>query len=190
MLSSFLAPNREWLDEPNVWGAPGFLAIVGTADNTTVRVRSKAKVAAGAAGSGIGPLGPGGEATYTLGRGDVLELTSNVVFSADAECTFPAEGGGGCTGGRVNDLTGSTSLLCLEEYVIVWWTTKSLTGLVLDIPTWCWLRTRYKTDAGLGALCACEYDGRVGVGRDGPQFLSVPSDGYGGRASEVLRAAA
>ncbi len=89
-----------------------------------------------------------------------------------------------------NDLSGSIRLLSLEEYVIVWWMNKSLIGLKLDVPTWCWLRTRYKSDVGLGALSADECDGRVYVGWSVPQDLAVPHGYFGGRASEVVKTAA
>ncbi|MBI5793842.1 hypothetical protein HZA87_02015 [Candidatus Uhrbacteria bacterium] len=85
-----------------------------------------------------------------------------------------------------NDLTASTKLLCLEEYVIVYWTHHDLTGICIDVSTWCWLRTRF----GRCALNAIVTDGEVGVSRDDPDSLSVPYAYEGGRAVEVVKNAA
>lgn len=80
-----------------------------------------------------------------------------------------------------NDLTASIKLLCLEEYVIAYWTHRDLTGQKLDINTWCWLRTR----CGQGALDASG-GGEVRVLRLDAGDLAIPYDGGGGRAVEVV----
>lgn len=85
-----------------------------------------------------------------------------------------------------NDLTVAVKLLSLEEYAIVYWTHRDLTGKRVDISTWCWLRTRF----GLGVLDASGPVGGVGVGRRGPGILSIPCDVEGGRAVEVVKNAA
>lgn len=82
-----------------------------------------------------------------------------------------------------NDLTKSICLLSLEEYVIVWYFLKA-SGTVIDVSTWCWLRTRFN---GSGALNAHECRGMVGVGRSDAEYLSEPYDINGGRASEVVK---
>ncbi len=84
-----------------------------------------------------------------------------------------------------NDLTAPTSgirLLSLEEYAIVYWTHRDLTGERIDINTWSWLRTRY----GLGALRASDDGGGVSVSRGDASYLSAPDDNGGGRAVEVV----
>jgi len=84
-----------------------------------------------------------------------------------------------------NDLTAPASgirLLSLEEYAIVYWTHRNLTGLRIDVSTWCWLRTRY----GLGALSAYEHDGGIIVHWLDASHLAVPYDDDGGRAVEVV----
>ena len=90
-----------------------------------------------------------------------------------------------------NDLTSPASgirLLSLEEYAVVYWTHRDLTGLRIDVSTWCWLRTR----CGSGALRASDYDGEVGVGRRGASSLAVPYVVGGGRrcVEVVLKPAA
>lgn len=74
-------------------------------------------------------------------------------------------------------------LLSLEEYVIVWHAMRVETGVMLDVLTWCWLRTRFN---GSGALGASGHDGRVGVGRLSSGSLSVGDDDGGGRSAEVV----
>lgn len=90
------------------------------------------------------------------------------------------------TGTCWNDLTSEHTLLCLEEYMIVWHVMRVLENVLLDRPTWCWLRTRYQTDSGSGALNVDEYDGRVIVCRSGPGDLSIDFVNAGGRVSEVV----
>lgn len=88
-----------------------------------------------------------------------------------------------------NDLTAPASgirLLSLEEYALVYWTHRDLTGKRIDISTWCWLRTRF----GRSALSASDYDGGVGVSWLDPDYLSIPYDNEGGRAVEVVKNAA
>jgi len=90
-----------------------------------------------------------------------------------------------------NDLTAPASgirLLSLEEYAIVYWTHRDLTGLRIDVSTWCWLRTRY----GSGALSADDYDGVISVYWHVVFCLVVPYDNAGGRrcVEVVLKPAA
>jgi len=84
------------------------------------------------------------------------------------------------------NLMDSVRLLSLEEYVIVWYAHKAATGRDLDVPTWCWLRTRYD----LSALDACEHDGEVDINTFGVRGLSRPSNDEGGRATEMIASAA
>lgn len=111
-----------------------------------------------------------------------------------------------------NDLAKTIRLLSLEEFVKHWHATKAGAlfnvlfaqrnvaspseamsegrgevgakeiGRMLDVRTWCWLRTRF----GRGALCALGIVGRVyvnGVSADG---LSIPVGSAGGRAADVV----
>ncbi len=88
-------------------------------------------------------------------------------------------------------LTSQIILLSLEEYVIVWYVTKSATGLMLDHWTHCWLRTVYKAEAGLGVMDARELIGAVSVGMSSfPSDLSLEDRSLGGRSSEVVKHAA
>jgi len=85
------------------------------------------------------------------------------------------------------DLMAAVRLLSLEEYVIVYWTHCHLmSGAMIDISTWCWLRTRF----GRGALSACDNGGGVRVSRCGGNELSISFGGGGGRAVEVVKNAA
>ncbi|MDP2631161.1 MAG: hypothetical protein Q8P30_00130 [Candidatus Uhrbacteria bacterium] len=87
-----------------------------------------------------------------------------------------------------NTLTKKITLLSLEEYVIVWYAHKAETSEMLDQATWTWLRTRYRTNSGSGALDAYGSSGRVGVVLgNGPVCLSVDYDNGGGRAAEVVK---
>lgn len=81
-----------------------------------------------------------------------------------------------------NDLSVQTKLLSLEEDVIVWHATKAMSNRILDVRTWCWLRTRF----GPGALRADGFDGCVGVDRISAERLSVSYDCGGGRAADVV----
>lgn len=103
--SLMLTGDRETLRQDGYYGSPGFIAVVGTEDGTTVRFASKARTQPGP--DAHPALAPGDELTVTLDAGDVLQVISNRRFYDDAVCTFNASGGGGCTGGRPNDLTGS-----------------------------------------------------------------------------------
>jgi len=76
-----------------------------------------------------------------------------------------------------NDLMKAVRLLSLEEYAILYWTHRDLTGLRIDVSTWCWLRTRF----GSGALDADGCAGGIGVSRDGASYLAVPYVVGGGR---------
>lgn len=75
------------------------------------------------------------------------------------------------------------NLLCLEEYVIVWWAYKADNGIMLDTKAWSWLRTRF----GQGALDAGEYGGGVDVDRWLAYDLSHSYDYVGGRSAEVVK---
>ncbi len=90
------------------------------------------------------------------------------------------------TGTCWNDLTAEHTLLCIEEYVIVWHAMRVLEDTLIDRSTWSWLRTRYQTDSGSGALYVFEYDGGVDVYRSRPEHLSIDYDYVGGRVSEVV----
>lgn len=83
-----------------------------------------------------------------------------------------------------NDLTANTKirLLSLEEYVITWYERKSK-DVVLDISTWCWLRTRYNQT---GALRADGYNGKVRVGNHDAEDLARSWSRRGGRCAEVV----
>ncbi|MEI6511570.1 MAG: hypothetical protein WCO25_06085 [Candidatus Uhrbacteria bacterium] len=90
-----------------------------------------------------------------------------------------------------NDLTAPASgirLLSLEEYAVVYWTHRDLTGLRIDVSTWCWLRTR----CGSGALYARDCVGGINVYRFDASLLAVPCDLGGGRrcVEVVLKPAA
>lgn len=82
-----------------------------------------------------------------------------------------------------NVLSTQIRLLSLEEYVIVWHATKAMSGRVLDVRTWCWLRTPF----GPGALGANEYDGVVSVFGHSVESLSISNGGAGGRALDVMK---
>jgi len=87
-----------------------------------------------------------------------------------------------------DDLMKAIRLLSLEEYAILYWTHRDLTGLRIDVSTWCWLRTRF----GSGALYATDYGGGICVLGIGASTLAVPSDCAGGRCvvEVVLKPAA
>lgn len=59
-------------------GTPGFFAVVGTEDNTTVTVTYNAYVLAG---NGVATQAPGSTATYTLNAGSVLQVMSDTAMS-------------------------------------------------------------------------------------------------------------
>lgn len=87
-----------------------------------------------------------------------------------------------------NDLSASIKLLALEEYVILWHAHKAKTGgEMLDVHTWCWLRTCSERSA----LLADESDECVNVSRyDGSEHLALHDGLEGGRVSEVIKNAA
>lgn len=89
-----------------------------------------------------------------------------------------------------DDLSRSIHQLSLEEYVIVWHAHKALTGTMLDLSTWCWLRTRFQTDSGSSALSAGGCGGGVGVDGWCPEGLGLSDPGCGGRCAEVVKSAA
>lgn len=92
-----------------------------------------------------------------------------------------------------NELLGQCRLLSLMEYVILWHALKARTGQILDMDTWCWLRTGYEFEDGrLGALCAYNKDksDQVDVRRNGPDEFGTSCVILGGRASEVIPNAA
>ena len=100
--------NREQLNPAGAaaQGSPGFFAVVATRDGTSVEVHSAARTQRGPGSDP--PLMEGEVRTYLLDRGDVLQVLSKQGFYDEAECVQPAIGGGGCTGGRLTDLTGTT----------------------------------------------------------------------------------
>lgn len=79
-------------------GIPGFYAVVGTTDGTKVTITSSAFTEPG---EGIGALAPGETAEVTLGRGDVLLVSSQRAYEP-VECS-----GFSCLGGPEVDLTGT-----------------------------------------------------------------------------------
>ena len=79
-------------------------------------------------------------------------------------------------------LTANLRLLSLEEYVKFRHALKAKTGRMLDVRTWCWLRTRF----GRGALSAYGHGSRVHVHRSSADGLSIPFGGAGGRAADVV----
>jgi len=81
------------------WGAPGFLAVVGTADGTTVTLTSSARTQAG---TGIAAMSPGESRTFTLDAGDVLQVLSTITPSWTG-CDADNQ----CIGDRTTDLTGT-----------------------------------------------------------------------------------
>lgn len=85
--ASMLLPEHVMGDEymigawPTFSGAyPGFAAIVGVEDGTSVTIRSRTRTASG---GGINAMAPGDEATITLDRGDVFQLFSAMSSGAD-----------------------------------------------------------------------------------------------------------
>lgn len=85
-----------------------------------------------------------------------------------------------------NTLTTMLHLLSLEEYVITWWERKSK-GVILDVSTWSWLRTRFVRS---GALDANGCNGEVYVNRCSAEGLAESFSGHGGRVAEVVKPAA
>lgn len=75
-------------------------------------------------------------------------------------------------------LMGAIRLLSLEEYVIVCWTTRDLSGPFIDSDgTWCWLRTSF----GAGALSAILFEGSLVISRHTASATAVPNRKGGGR---------
>jgi hypothetical protein len=70
--SALLGPAREVSN--------GYIAITGTQDGTTVKVRNRARILAG---GGITATNAGGELTLTLNAGDVAELVSEARTNSD-----------------------------------------------------------------------------------------------------------
>ncbi|MCP4867765.1 MAG: hypothetical protein GY898_03500 [Proteobacteria bacterium] len=72
--------------------SPGFVAIVGTVDGTTVDLDSTAYTASGSPGA----VAPGGSTSFTLNRGDVAQIVTRSASSgADAWCSsqgYPTDG--------------------------------------------------------------------------------------------------
>jgi hypothetical protein len=99
-------------------GSPGFFALVGTADGSAVQITFTAHVMASADGS-VSAFSPGETGTFTLGRGDILQITSDMPPTCnDAGMTDTQNGvvvSGGvynveqhyCTVGNDYDLTGT-----------------------------------------------------------------------------------
>ncbi|MBI4281233.1 hypothetical protein HY625_00245 [Candidatus Uhrbacteria bacterium] len=86
-----------------------------------------------------------------------------------------------------NDLTAAICLLFIEEYVITWHVSKEVDGVVLDVPSYCWLRTLYNKT---GALGASGYDGRVVVCDHYAENLATSWGYFGGRAAEMVKRSA
>lgn len=82
---------------------PGFFAVVGTEDNTQVKVTYSAFTEAG---SGVTAASPGQQATYTLNKGTVLQVLSK---RAATPCTRTSSDSSGsyCDMGPKYDLTGT-----------------------------------------------------------------------------------
>jgi hypothetical protein len=86
--ASLLLPSTAMTGNYRVIGSnsaafsPGYMAITATADNTTVDVKlgTKGNILAG---SGIAAKSAGSTSTYTLSKGDVLELYTSMSASAD-----------------------------------------------------------------------------------------------------------
>lgn len=90
-----------------------------------------------------------------------------------------------------NMLQEDVRLLTLTEYAIAWHATKARADQMLDIRTWCWLKTRYKfADGKIGALQVDESDGVLGVHGRWPEVLEGSHSNEGGRAGEVVPNAA
>ncbi|MFH1631837.1 MAG: hypothetical protein ABIA47_02320 [bacterium] len=94
------------------------------------------------------------------------------------------------TGTSWNTLSASITLLSLEEYAVIWHAYKAATDIMLDVPAYCWLRTRHDRGDGFdsGALHAFERGVGVGVDAGGPEYLSADCSVGGGRAVEKLAA--
>ncbi len=82
---------------------PGFVAIVGTEDNTTVTVTLSANTSAGA---GINPGTPGTVQQYSLSRGEVLQILSALPTSCTGTTSSDSQGSY-CDMGKAYDLTGT-----------------------------------------------------------------------------------
>lgn len=123
--------------------------------------------------------------------------TTGYWYWADAQDDCPR------LGTTWNDLMRAIKLLSLEEFVKHWHATKAgaflkelsarqsaagrgkamtVAGRMLDVRTWCWLRTRF----GQSALYAYAVDGRVNVYGHSADSLSLPDGHGGGRAADVV----
>ena len=127
--------------------SPGFVTIVATADNTTVQVSSSAYTAAG---SGVGALTPGGQMSYQLNAGDVLQLiTSQDVSTSSCPGTSSGPDDYGyyyCDPGENYDLTGTE--ITTNAPVAVWgghscdfipydsWACDHLEEMIFPLETW------------------------------------------------------
>ncbi|MFH2009176.1 MAG: IgGFc-binding protein [bacterium] len=91
---------RPVVPDGQMFFAPGFVAVVGTVDHTVVTITSSAFTASG---SGVAALSPGEQRTFTVGRGEVLQLVSEI----PEECTGTLKDNEYCDMGAPYDLTGS-----------------------------------------------------------------------------------
>lgn len=91
---------RPVVPDGQMFFSPGYVAVVGTEDNTVVTFTSAAHTAGG---DGIASLAPGDQQQFTLGRGEVLQLVSR----EPAECTGHLKDNEYCDMGALYDLTGS-----------------------------------------------------------------------------------
>lgn len=80
------------------------------------------------------------------------------------------------------EITSEVTLLSLEEYAIVWHVWLAETGKNIDIPSWCFLRTKYKKDL----LYARGWIDNVLVGINSRNELTLKFESGGGRAMELF----
>jgi hypothetical protein len=83
---------------------PGFVAVTATADGTQVTVTASANVRGG---SGVGPINAGGTGTYTLNKGDVLQLETAVPANQTGQGCETSDNFVYCKGTQADDLTGT-----------------------------------------------------------------------------------
>lgn len=94
---------------------PGFVAITATSDNTNLTVTSSSYIRSG---TGIPEMTPGGKQSFTLQRGDVIQLLSGKVPDAKVQgCQSNVSGSDFCTSSKEYDLTGT--LLAADKPIMV-----------------------------------------------------------------------
>ncbi|MBU1220837.1 IgGFc-binding protein [Myxococcota bacterium] len=126
--------------------SPGAVTVVATDDNTQVTFDSKAYTAAGGT---VAALSPGGQGTYTLNKGDVLQLVTatNIDISDCPTSTTSSDGNYDyCDPGANYDLTGS--YISTTKPVAVWgghscdfipydkWACDHLEEMMFPLETW------------------------------------------------------